>query len=261
MTAKRFVLGGLALAAALITGACTAIAPHQSGTYVSNASNQVVPSSHPGPPPVTKATPKPTAKATIVHPTLKPKPPVKPVNTHPHLVYVLGDSLTVRMKNAGLRQSFADQNWHSVISGVVGRAVAANSPSPSGLVQAGMDTASIKGASAVVLELGTNPQDGSTSDFAQDWKTLVGRIRVDNPKAHIYWVNIGNFDAPLVAENNRRDSLMTTLAPQWNVKIIDWRSVIMPHPEWVNGDPMRIHPNADDTQVMIHLVVSSVTNN
>jgi hypothetical protein len=180
--------------------------------------------------------------------------------TNPN-IYVLGDSLTVGMRQAGLEDKLKTAGWENVtISALCGRKLKADlarscdsppvSPNPGGLqeVLQDDDQTAIKAAGTVVIGLGTN--DAGDSGFKENVEAMVERIRTANSNANIYWVNLFStheYGPQYPAMNDTLNELSTAN----NFKIIDWAKE--GPPSYDNGN---IHPR--NYQAMSDFIAKSV---
>lgn len=176
-------------------------------------------------------------------------------------VYVLGDSLTVGMRDiGGLTQALQKQGWNPTIAAECGRHLASNGnncagkPVFGGLQQIDQpaDNAAVKNAGAVIVGLGTN--DPGSPAFGNNVKTMVDKIKALNPNAKIYWINLFSTDgkAPTYQAMN---STLNSLATTSGIKVIDWSK----HAPTINAyPPGAYHPR--DYKGMANFVVSQLGN-
>lgn len=130
-------------------------------------------------------------------------------------VYIIGDSLTVGMRNpGGLEQKLTANGW--IVNGIqamVGETVG----SALGRMT---DRQAISSSDAVMVALGTNHVGASAEAFSADIQRMVARIKSLNPDAEIIWVNAytrnNNYDGVNNAINSQSSSL--------GYKVIDWRA-------------------------------------
>jgi hypothetical protein len=167
-------------------------------------------------------------------------------SSNPNL-YVLGDSLTAGMRDAGdLEKKFKDQGWQNVtISAQCGRHLKIDGVScpgtlvdakfPGGFQQADKDTDAIKNAGTIVIGLGTN--DAGDGGFSDNVSGMIDKVRAVNTNAKIYWINLYTTDdsGPKFPPMNQ---ILTTLSASKNFTVIDWATAAPP-----NYDPGNIHPS------------------
>lgn len=135
-------------------------------------------------------------------------------------VVVIGDSLTVGMRDAGdLQKKLTDKGFSvSLIDGRVGRPLAGE-----GLAQIQADKDAIAGAGTVVVALGTNDASGSVDTFRTNVDKAIDDIRAINPNAKIYWVNFaGKMPNFKTAEFS---AVLAEQATAKNFTVVDWASV------------------------------------
>ncbi len=138
-------------------------------------------------------------------------------------LYLIGDSLTVGLKSAGLDAQLAQSGWQPTTSGLVSRRISGG-VSPDGLSQLAQDQSAVSKAGSIVVELGTNEYSDSAATFRADLQKMLDKIRSYNASAQIYWVNYvgsGSFATPLA----EKTGLLADFALSHNIKIVDWASV------------------------------------
>jgi hypothetical protein len=159
-------------------------------------------------------------------------------------VYEVGDSYTVGKLMVGLPGYL--QGWSVTAHGLTGRAINAG-PQPTGWPQLRRDKRYVKHASAVVIQLGTNPQDGT--HFVGALSRMVRWIHRKNPGAQVFWVNIyhrqhyqGQLD--LRKQFHKRDRAVAARAPSLGLHIINWAKEASAHREWFHPGNL-LHPDAN----------------
>ncbi len=135
-------------------------------------------------------------------------------------VVVIGDSLTVGMRDAGeLQKKLTDKGFTvSLIDARTSRPLAGE-----GLAQIQADKDAIASAGTVVMALGTNDAAGSADAFRTNVGQAIDDIRAINPNAQIYWVNLAG-----KMSNFKTAEFSTILAEQATAKnftIVDWASI------------------------------------
>lgn len=127
-------------------------------------------------------------------------------------VYVLGDSLTVGMRDSGeLQTKLQAAGWAPTkINGIVSQTV------DGAMGQVDLDQDQIKPAGTVVIMLGTN----KSSDFANKIKAMVDKVRILSPQATIYWMNAFTNKADYTDINNA----IAAQSQGLNYKVIDWKA-------------------------------------
>lgn len=126
-------------------------------------------------------------------------------------IYVLGDSLTVGMRDSGdLQNKLQAAGWAPTkINGIVSQTV------DGAMTQVDLDQNAIKGAGTVAIMLGTN----KSSDFANKVKTMVEKVRAISPEANIYWMNAYTNKADYTEINNA----IAAQSQPLKFKLIDWQ--------------------------------------
>ncbi|HEY2004642.1 MAG TPA: NlpC/P60 family protein [Candidatus Saccharimonadia bacterium] len=125
------------------------------------------------------------------------------------------------------------------------------------------DASVVRTASAIVIELGTNPNESGQNcpgpdNFAASVQQMVHDIRsIAGHPVRLYWVNIGNQRSDSCAWTiNPRNHVLSSLASPLGFQVIDWHGVAAHHPEWFNADP--IHPNTAGQMQLAQLITSAV---
>lgn len=103
-------------------------------------------------------------------------------------VYVLGDSIGEGMRSAGLEDALKAKGFNPKLNvdqsrSITGRGVHTNT---TGIEAIAADTEFIKNASAVVIELGTNPEN----NFPANLTFLTNLIKANNNAAKIYYIDV-----------------------------------------------------------------------
>jgi len=135
-------------------------------------------------------------------------------------IYVLGDSLTVGMRDqGGLQAKLEDKGWTvSEIEATGGDTIARALP------KVEIDKEKIASSGTVVVSLGTNPED----NFPAKVERLINKIEEHNSSADIKWINVVDpvFDVPSTEVNNT----ISNKSRQLNFEVIDWKSEISARP-------------------------------
>lgn len=129
-------------------------------------------------------------------------------------VYVVGDSLTVGMRDSGgLEGKLSAQNWQ--VSGIQ----ATTGISTSAAI-AGIDTAAATGAGTFVVALGTNTEN----NFEQKVNDTIARLKAlgqgGNP--NIFWVNLYSQKNDYSGENE----VLSRLSSSLGYTVIDWKGEV-----------------------------------
>ena len=98
----------------------------------------------------------------------------------------------------------------------------------------------------VVISLGTNGR--ITESTATRIMELFG------PDVSVFWVNL--FGRTVTWEDEANSLLLKLTETYPNLTVIDWASVIRPHPEWLWGDGE--HPNPEGSKVYAKLIRESL---
>ncbi len=177
--------------------------------------------------------------------------------TKPGKVVLIGDSILNRTKDA-IGQSFKANNatWNPVFDGLDSRKLDGTPPVPDGQAAIKNHLGDIQDATAVVVELGTN------GTLTQDQVTkAIDTVRSGGYTGPIYWVNnvvVARPDYEKAMEAN--DTLLTTLAPQKNFAVIDWKGVVLPSNTGYidSSDGVNAHPTGSGIGQFANLVVGAV---
>lgn len=159
--------------------------------------------------------------------------------------FIVGDSLSVGMRDTAKLESKFPSGWSVTINAEVGRPL-----NPAGLNVINTDPA-LKTAKAVVVELGTN-DPGSIDTYLPQAVDTIHRL---NSQAKVFWVNLAakspsSYDGAFTAANQA----ISGQASSKNYQVIDWASK---GPAFIpEGD---VHPSADGYEAMAKLVVDAVT--
>jgi lysophospholipase L1-like esterase len=138
-------------------------------------------------------------------------------------IYLIGDSLTCGMDSAGLETQLTSSGW---TVGKVECTVGINTAASIAKLQA--DSAQVKAAGTVAVELGTNNcalSTGTPSCDAAGFQTaqtqMIDAIKAINPTAQITWMNIYTTKGPVY---QGIDSVIQNQAGPLGYKMIDWAS-------------------------------------
>lgn len=172
-------------------------------------------------------------------------------------VYILGDSLSVGLSNVDTKKILQNGGWDLLkINALSGDSILG------GLERAKSDSTTIKKAGAIVVELGTNNCNASTTSFKNDLKKLYTYLSTTNPSAKIYWVNYAwhkvsssNSCGGCSSDDNAKNEALGDFASSKNITIIDWASV---GNNYNTGDCMKIHPTSDGYKKMANLILSGL---
>jgi lysophospholipase L1-like esterase len=130
------------------------------------------------------------------------------------------------------------------------------------------DRDKVAAATAIVIELGTNPSNADPA-FKGQAEQLVDKIKGINGNAKIYWVNLVARDfAPVYSQRNKD---LTAVASEKGIIIIDWFHKVFPNADptnfqngladtnnWYASKDEVIHYNAAGYQAMSDTIVSAV---
>jgi lysophospholipase L1-like esterase len=127
-------------------------------------------------------------------------------------VYVIGDSLTVGMRDmGGLNEKLSTAGWKVL------DIEATNGITTSGsIAKIDEDSELIKQSSTVVVALGTNKEN----NFGNAVKSMIDKIKTYSQNAQIYWVNA-------YAPGYNYDDINAVISAQstpLNYKVIDWKA-------------------------------------
>ena len=142
-------------------------------------------------------------------------------------VFVIGDSLTVGMRDSGGLQSKLESKNFEVekIEGNNGFNIADSLP----LIDT--DSSNISSADTVVVALGTNPE----TDFAQKVPEMINKIKEKAPNANILWMNVyvqpGAFIDPSFLGNSRINQILDNKSQDLGYSVIDWKSEVTSNPD------------------------------
>ncbi len=163
-------------------------------------------------------------------------------------IYVLGDSLTVGMRDSGsLNDKLTQKGWRKIdISALCGRhlktdlsgpgcgGTGSSGPTPGGFTQVDQDQDIVKNAGVVVVGLGTN--DPGDPAFEGNVSALIDKIKGLNPNTKIYWTNLYS-TADSGSQYPAMNDILNRLASSKGFTVIDWASAA---PD--NYKPGNIHP-------------------
>lgn len=151
---------------------------------------------------------------------------VEPQSGNRNNIYVLGDSLTVGMKEKGaLQEKLEQKGWQNVtIQATNGYNIADS------LAKVDEDTAKVSQAGTIVVALGTNRD----ADFQARLIELINKLKTMAPDATIYWLNVYTPDGPYldggVAENNRVNRIIEEQSAELGFNVIDWETEATANP-------------------------------
>lgn len=137
-------------------------------------------------------------------------------------IYVLGDSLTVGMRDQGeLSSKLEAKGWSNVtIQATDGDGI------PEALPKVEVDKTVISEASTVVIGLGTNREP----EFEANLVSLVERIKSYNEEIKIYWVNVytapGAFIDGGEEENERVNQIINSQSTDLGFSVIRWKAEV-----------------------------------
>ncbi|MEI7819126.1 MAG: CHAP domain-containing protein [bacterium] len=155
-------------------------------------------------------------------------------------LYLLGDSIGVGLKSAGLEDQLRAKGFSPTLNVSTGRSISGKGTDPgnstSGLDAITADTATIKTATTIIIELGTNLE----SDFGGKIDKLLTSIKSINNTAQIYFIDIAASDQAAGSKNGAYSSSNKQLylkTANNNYKIISRFKLIYP-----DGDPQAFSP-------------------
>ncbi|HEY4964573.1 MAG TPA: phage tail tip lysozyme [Candidatus Saccharimonadales bacterium] len=191
------------------------------------------------------ATPPPQATSETISPATVEAAPTS------NQIYVIGDSLTVGMNDAGLSGALTSNGWAvNKVDATVGYGVT------SSIINVRNDTERIKAADTVVVELGTNdeyeaaPNGGPSIEFETKITNMIAAIRAINPTVNISWINIYSTKYPGYQSINKAIEKQSKV---YGFKVIDWANEVTSNPALYQFDPeLGVHevtPNGYKTQV------------
>lgn len=142
-------------------------------------------------------------------------------------IYVLGDSLTVGMRDSGnLSEKLEAKSWGSPkIQATDGFNISDSLP------KVEQDSSDIEGSSAIVIALGTNPE----SDLEAKIPTLIEKLKEKSPEAKIYWVNVHVKDSAFIDQsflgNERVNQLINNKSGDLGYTVFDWENEVTSNPD------------------------------
>lgn len=175
---------------------------------------------------------------------------------NPASIYVLGDSLTVGMRDDGaLKEKLEEKGWGTVdIQATSGFNIEESLPK----VEA--DKAAVDKATTVVIGLGTN-RDTQFSDKVTE---LINKIREAGNTPNIYWINTytgpGAFIDGGSEENDRINSALETKAEELGFSIIDWNEEVQDKPEEYPFLDDQVHHTPEGSVARAQYIANSVGN-
>ncbi len=161
-------------------------------------------------------------------------------------IYLLGDSILegAYYSSGNLKDLLQKNNWSPTADASSGRSITTGGSDPdnkrpgheqSGLDALNTDSAALKKASTVVIELGTN-SSGSANDFADQMKKVMAKVRdpnTGNPGANVYWLRLISKG---VSQYDSYNTKIGDLQNSLNYNLIDLNPDAIP----LGGD--NIHP-------------------
>ncbi len=153
-------------------------------------------------------------------------------------VYVLGDSISYGLVLDGIEAKLEQQlGGKARISYDVGRSIThpGTSIGKTGLESLELDRGFINRSHVVVVVLGTNQ---SEPDFDQAQRAFVARLREINPRAQLYWVDIGATIATQAAGWSARNRTLYANAKELGYSVISRYKAIF----GADADPLNIPP-------------------
>jgi hypothetical protein len=163
----------------------------------------------------------------------------------PGPVFVVGDSIGTQFApNLAKVLNNGSGGW-SVSSNVVpSRNLSGTPPSPDGFGAIDANAAAVRGAHAIVVELGTNTGGLNTGNI----DAMVNKIRSYNSSARIFWVNTAVVNRP--SYTAALDNVNRYIASQSNAKnyeIVDWSRTVFGE----NVDPTNMPTSGGDSNGFI----------
>lgn len=130
-------------------------------------------------------------------------------------IFVVGDSLTVGMRDSGkLQQKLESAGWTvNKIEATVGDRVSDALPK----VEA--DAEAVRGADTAVVALGTNHDPNNQAAFEQAIASMVTKLKSYNPSITIYWMNAYTQKSSYPGVN----AAINASASKLGIKVIDWQ--------------------------------------
>ncbi len=167
-------------------------------------------------------------------------------STEPGSIYVIGDSLSVGMRDmGGLSNKLTQAGWNvKDIEATIGITASQS------LQKIDTDSALVSQSSAIVVALGTNKE----GNFGNAIKLMVDKIRSYSQNIQIYWMNAyaPNFDY------NDINSAISAQSTALNYKIIDWRAEAEPNQAKYQFDG--VHHSGQGYQLKSDFLVSSIVS-
>jgi lysophospholipase L1-like esterase len=154
-----------------------------------------------------------------------------PTTSSNNSIYLLGDSLLegAFYTTGDLKDNLNSNKWDPTADASAGRSITTPGVDPtnnrqgheqSGLEAIDTDADIIKSASAVVVELGTNTS-GTATQFEDQMKRVVKKVKDLNKTTQIYWVNIVSTSNPIYSRYN---DVIDNVSKQENFKVIPAKS-------------------------------------
>jgi murein DD-endopeptidase MepM/ murein hydrolase activator NlpD/lysophospholipase L1-like esterase len=142
-------------------------------------------------------------------------------------IYVLGDSLTVGMKDQGnLENALTNSGFSDIkIQATNGYNIADSLP------KVDEDSDFLTDTNIVVVALGTNPE----ADFGSKIPTLINKLKEKAPDAQIYWMNVhvksGAYIDPSFLGNSEINALIDRKAGDLGYEVINWEGEVTGQPD------------------------------
>jgi hypothetical protein len=198
-------------------------------------------------------------------------PVTAPTPSRAGSVYILGDSISLGLRSAGIITDFPT-SWQPVkINSDTGRSIhgAGTDIAQSGLNAVTADSAAIRDAKTVIVILGTNPEN----NFEGAMEQLMKAIQGTGTTAHLYWVNLASSsDKPtgigaLYQVANANNTSIGRLQQTLGYTQLDWFHVVYPtgNPSAMTANmpspliaPDYIHPDTAGYASLKQLIISQV---
>ncbi len=166
-------------------------------------------------------------------------------------IYVIGDSITVGMKGAGLESKFTSEG-HKVTNIQATEGINITNSLP----KIDVDKNFVSNSDTVIVELGTNDARGaSSSTIAERVKSMVQKLKSTNSALKIYWVNLYSTKFSVDEANSAINSQASPLG----YTVIDWNKEARSNPDiYVFDDALGVHLTGNGYSAMGDFIVKSI---
>lgn len=180
-----------------------------------SSSSSALPSSKPTSAPTTPSSrPRPSVSESPVLPE-----PSSSRAEGPRSLYVLGDSLTVGMRDkADLPSTLTDAGWQvTKLNALGGRTI------DQGLAEIDKDAATVKDSTTALVALGTNDFNRDAASVQRSMQATVDKLKGINPDVEIKWVDFyiasGDGERP---DSRKLNQALDTVAAANGIDVVQW---------------------------------------